>query len=60
MSGRTTVLITHRLDLARRADRVIVIRDGRIAQDGAPDELGARPGPFREIFAHGPSRVSGR
>ena len=51
MAGRTTILITHRLDLARRADRVLVIRDGRIAQDGPPEELGARPGAFRELFA---------
>ena len=50
MRGRTTVLITHRLDLARRAGRVVVIRDGRIAQDGAPDDLGSRPGAFRELF----------
>ena len=55
MSGRTTVLITHRLDLARRADRVIVIQGGRISQDGAPDDLRVRPGPFREIFAAGPA-----
>ncbi|MDH3732074.1 MAG: ABC transporter ATP-binding protein/permease [Gemmatimonadota bacterium] len=51
MRGRTTVLITHRLDLARRADRVVVIRDGRIAQDGPPEELGAKPGAFRDLFA---------
>ncbi|MCY3599712.1 MAG: ABC transporter ATP-binding protein [Gemmatimonadetes bacterium] len=31
MRGRTTVLITHRPELARRAERVVVLRDGRIA-----------------------------
>ncbi len=51
MRGRTTVLITHRLDLARRADRVVVIRNGRIAQDGTPDALGSKPGAFRELFS---------
>ena len=51
MRGRTTVLITHRPELARRAERVVVIRDGRVAQDGRPEDLGERPGPFRALFA---------
>ena len=51
MRGRTTVLITHRPELARRADRVAVIRDGRVVQDGRPEELGDRPGAFRALFA---------
>jgi ATP-binding cassette subfamily B protein len=50
MRGRTTILITHRAELARRADRAIVVQDGRIAQDGRPDDLAARPGAYREIF----------
>ena len=50
MRGRTTVLITHRPELARRAERVVVIRDGRVAQDGRPDELSGRPGAFRALF----------
>jgi ABC-type multidrug transport system fused ATPase/permease subunit len=55
MKGRTTVLITHRLELARRADRVVVIREGRIAQDGSPSELAATAGPFRDLFAGTPA-----
>ena len=51
MRGRTTVLITHRPELARRAERVVVLRDGRVAQDGRPDELDSRPGAFRALFA---------
>ena len=51
MRGRTTVLITHRPELARRAERVVVLRDGRVAQDGRPAELDARPGAFRALFA---------
>lgn len=36
MRGRTTVLITHRAELARRAERLILIRNGRVAEDGPP------------------------
>ena len=51
MRGRTTVLITHRPELARRAERVVVLRNGRVAQDGRPAELDSRPGAFRSLFA---------
>lgn len=51
MRGRTTVLITHRPELAKRADRAVVIRDGHIVQDGPPAELSARIGPYRALFA---------
>lgn len=51
MRGRTTVLITHRPELARRAERVAVIRDGRVAQEGRPADLDDRPGAFRALFA---------
>ena len=50
MKGRTTILITHRLELARKAERVIVIEDGRIAEDGSPEFLEAEGATFREIF----------
>ncbi len=51
MHGRTTVLITHRPELARRAERAVVLRDGRVVQDGRPAELDSRPGAFRALFA---------
>jgi ATP-binding cassette subfamily B protein len=43
MYGRTTLIVSHRLSLARTADRVLVIADGRIVENGQPDELLARP-----------------
>ena len=52
MRGRTTVIITHRLDLARRAERVVVIEDGRIAEDGPPSVLESEGKAFRELFLH--------
>jgi ATP-binding cassette, subfamily B, bacterial len=51
MRGRTTILITHSLALARTADRVVVVDDGRIAQEGTPEDLLAVPGPFRRLAA---------
>ena len=39
MHGRTTLIVSHRLSLARSADRVVVIAGGRVVEDGAPGEL---------------------
>jgi ATP-binding cassette, subfamily B, bacterial len=50
MRGRTTVVITHRLDLARQAERVVVLEQGRIAEDGPPETLEATGRAFRELF----------
>ena len=50
MGGRTTLVITHRLDVARQAERVVVVEDGRIAEDGPPAILEAQGRAFRELF----------
>ena len=50
MRGRTTILITHRAALARRADRVAVLDGARVVEQGPPDELMARGGRFAELF----------
>src|SRR5919202_4464524 len=51
MRGRTTILITHSMALARGADRVVVIEAGRIAHEGRPDELLEVPGPLPPLAA---------
>jgi ATP-binding cassette subfamily C protein CydC len=48
--GRTMLLITHRLALARDADRVIVMRDGRVSQEGTHADLITRPGLYRTLW----------
>jgi ATP-binding cassette subfamily B protein len=48
--ARTTFIITHRLSLIRRADRILVLRRGRLADQGGHDELLARSEDYRRIF----------
>jgi ATP-binding cassette subfamily B protein len=43
MRGRTTLIVSHRLSLARSADRVVVIEGGRVVENGAPADLLAVP-----------------
>jgi len=54
MRGRTTIIITHRLELARRADRVVVLDRGRIVEEGTAFELMRRDeSSFAGLFASG-------
>jgi len=49
MLGRTVVAIAHRLSTLRSFDRVIVLQDGEIVQDGPPDQLMRRVGMYRNL-----------
>jgi len=48
MAGRTTFVVANRLSLLRRADAILVLDKGRLAQMGKHDELARVPGPYRE------------
>jgi ATP-binding cassette subfamily B protein len=51
LEARTAVLIAHRLSTARRADRIVVVDEGHIAEVGSHDELVARGGRYAEMYA---------
>jgi ATP-binding cassette, subfamily B, bacterial len=51
LQGRTTLLITHRLSQIRRADRVLLIRQGEIVAQGTHHELMASSELYQRIFA---------
>ena len=48
--GRTTIIIAHRLSTVRAASRILVIRDGVIAEQGAHNDLLARGGDYAQLY----------
>lgn len=46
----TTILISHRLSAARNADRIVVLADGQVAEDGSHDALMAADGTYARLF----------
>ena len=50
MAGRTVIAIAHRLSTLRTFHRIIVMDKGRIVDDGSPDELAHRAGPYRDLL----------
>lgn len=48
--GRTTVIVSHRISVLERADRVLVLDEGRLVKSGTHAELAAEPGAYRKAW----------
>ena len=60
MVGRTSIVIAHRLSTILKADQILVVKDGVIAEQGTHDELLAAGGVYRELFDTQFDQVLGR
>jgi ATP-binding cassette subfamily B protein len=59
LEERTAVLIAHRLSTAMKADRIVVVDEGKIVEVGTHDELVARGGRYAEMYATWSSQSHG-
>ena len=50
LTGRTSLVIAHRLSTVREADQILVVDDGRIVEQGDHDELLAQGGLYAELY----------
>jgi ABC-type multidrug transport system fused ATPase/permease subunit len=50
MGGRTTLIIAHRLSTLHHAGRIIILQDGRIAEEGSHQELLAGQGLYKRLY----------
>jgi ATP-binding cassette subfamily B protein len=58
MRGRTVIAIAHRLATLRGFDRVVMLKAGKIIEDGSPDRLMQGQGPYRELVTQEMSRLA--
>ena len=58
--GRTTVSIAHRLSTAARAQRVVLLRDGRVVEDGSHQDLLKNDGEYAKLYATWVSATEGQ
>jgi len=52
MKGRTSIVIAHRLSTIANLDRIIVLEDGKIIEDGAHHDLISKKGMYAKLWAH--------
>ena len=52
MKGRTSIVIAHRLSTIAKLDRIIVLDDGKIVEDGTHEELIKKKGVYAKLWEH--------
>lgn len=53
MKGRTTFIVAHRLSTVRKANKIVVIEEGKLVESGTPDELTQKEGGrYRKMYEH--------
>jgi len=57
--GVTSIVISHRFSTVRRADRIVVLRGGRVVEDGTHDQLVRAGGRYATMYALQASRFGG-
>jgi ATP-binding cassette subfamily B protein len=50
MEGRTTIIISHRVSSAKLANKIIVLKDGVVKEEGSHEELIAHDGLYKELY----------
>jgi ATP-binding cassette, subfamily B, bacterial len=60
MQDRTVIAIAHRLSTLRSFDRIVVLEAGRVVQEGPPEELLRRSGPYRALIDEELGRLARR
>jgi ATP-binding cassette, subfamily B, bacterial len=58
--GRTTIVITHRLSITRQVDRIVVLADGKIVEQGSYEALIKANGRFAELVANETLEIPGK
>ena len=51
LAGKTVIVIAHRMRTVEAADKVVVLKDGRVAEQGSPAQLKAAGGQFARMVA---------
>ena len=51
-SSKTTIIVSHRISSAKNADKILVLDEGRLIQEGTHEELNNKEGYYKELYLH--------